>query len=47
MEVGKTDQGVNRLHSMRKEKPGQKLEKHYDLFVSTKMKKWRRKRNRQ
>lgn len=30
MGVGKGD---NRLHSMRKENPGQKLKKHYYLFM--------------
>lgn len=33
MGVGKTDQGENRLHSMRKENPGEKLEKNHDVFV--------------
>lgn len=32
MGVGKTDQGENRLHSMRKENPGQKPEKQPTTF---------------
>jgi len=53
MGVGKTDQGENRLHSMRKENPGQKLEKHHHVFAMVESipprqrKNWRRKRNKE